>query len=186
VNYALAVFGTLALCAACDSKSSGGGQGSASGSASGKQSPCALLTKEEVGQVMGMAIPEPTADGSDCRFIAASAADGSAMLTVTWEKTEAEAKADYGATTGAMAVGGQLTKGLLPEGTGAIAGLGDEASFAMSFLHVRKGNALLQLSVNLPNQMIDMMRQGQGGPEKYAAAMLEMDKTLAAKALARL
>jgi hypothetical protein len=186
VNWTHAVFGALALCAACDSKSSGAAQGSGSGSATGKQSPCALLTKEEVGQVMGMVIPEPTVDGSDCKYIAANATNGSAMVTATWEKTEAEAKADYGATTGAMAVGGQLTKGLMPDAPGAIAGLGDEASFAMYFLHVRKGSALFQISVNLPNRMIDMMKQSQGGPEKYAALVLEMDKTLAAKALPRL
>ena len=186
MNWTHAVFGVVALCAACDAKSSVAGQGSASGASTGKQSPCALLTKEEVSTVMGMTIPEPTVDGSDCKYIAANAADGSAMVTVTWEKTEAEAKADYGATTGAMGVAGQLTKGMMPDGTGAIAGLGDEASYAMSFLHVRKGNALFLISVNLPNRMMDLMRQGQGGPEKYSAAMLEMDKTLAAKALARL
>src|SRR5450432_3691052 len=56
----------------------------------------------------------------------------------------------------------------------------------MYFLHVRKGSALFQISVNLPNRMIDMMKQSQGGPEKYAALVLEMDKALAAKALPRL
>jgi hypothetical protein len=188
MNWTHALFGTIALCAACDQKSPGAGNASASesaGSSTGKN-PCSLLTKEEVGQVIGMTVAEPTRDGSNCNYVAPNAANGSAMVSTTWEKTEAEAKADYGATAGAMAIGGQVVPGMPADGTGAVAGLGDEASFAMYFLHVRKGNALLQISVNLPNRLMELMKQGQAGPPKYSAAVLAMDKTLAAKALARL
>ncbi len=74
----------------------------------------------------------------------------------------------------------------MADGTASVAGLGDEATYAMYFLHVRKGNAMLDISVNLPNRMMALMREGQGGPQKYAAVVFDMDKTVAAKALARL
>jgi hypothetical protein len=187
VKWTLAVIGSLVLCGACDQKSAAPGSGSASESAGGStgKNPCALLTKEEVGQVIGVPVLEPTRDGSNCNYVALDATNGSAMVSTTWEKTEAEAKADYGVTAGAMAIGNQVAPGM-PDGTGAIAGLGDEASYAMYFLHVRKGNALLQVNVNLPNRLMEMMKQGQSGPPKYSAAVLEMDKALATKALAKL
>ena len=188
MNWTIPVFGAIALCAACNQKGPAPGQTSASespGSSTGKN-PCSLLTKEEVGKVIGVTVAEPTREGSNCNYVAPDATTGSAMVSTTWEKTEAEAKADYGATAGAMGIGGQVVPGMPSDGTGAIAGLGDEASFAMYFLHVRKGNALLQISVNLPNRLIELMKQGPAGPPKYSAAVLEMDKTLAAKALARL
>jgi hypothetical protein len=189
MNWTIAVFGAVALCAACDQKGPGAGQTPASESPGGStgKNPCSLLTKEEVGKVIGVTVAEPTRDGSNCNYVAPDATNGSAMVSTTWEKTEAEAKADYGVTAGAMAIGGQVAPGMPSDVTGAVAGLGDEASFAMNFLHVRRGNALLQISVNLPNRLIEMMQQqGQAGPPKYSAAVLEMDKTLAAKALARL
>jgi hypothetical protein len=188
MNWTHSLFGTIALCAACDQKSPGAAHASALESAGGSpgKNPCSLLTKEEVGQVMGIAVAEPTRDGSNCNYVAPDATNGSAMFSTTWEKTEAEAKADYGATAGAMAIGGKVVPGMPSDGTGAVAGLGDEASFAMYFLHVRKGNALLQISVNLPNRLMELMKQGQEGPAKYSAAVFEMDRILAAKALARL
>jgi hypothetical protein len=186
MNCALAVIGLLALLTVCDPKSSGAGQGSASGSTGGGtgKDPCSLLTKEEVGQVMGMAVAGPTRDGSNCNYIAPDATNGTAMISTTWEKTEAEAKADYGATAGAMSIGNQIPG--MSDGAGPIAGLGDEASFAMYFLHVRKGSALLQVNVSLPHRLVEMMKQGQAGPKMYSAAVLEMDKALAAKALTKL
>jgi hypothetical protein len=185
---AIFIFASFVPCAACDQKGPGTGPGSASESASGSKgkNPCSLLTKEEVGQVTGVTVAEPTRDGSNCNYVAPDATNGSAMVSTTWEKTEADAKADYGATAGAMAIGGQAAPGMPSDGTGAITGLGDEASYGMYFLHVRKGNVLLQVSVNLPNRLLELMKQGQAGPPKYSAAVLEMDKTLAAKALARL
>jgi hypothetical protein len=186
MNWTLAILGSLVLCAGCDPKGSGAGQGSESSHGSAGRDPCSLLTKEEVGQVIGVAVAEPARDGSNCNYIAPDATNGSAMVSTTWEKTEAEAKADYGATAGAMGITGQVAPGMPSDGTGAIAGLGDEASYAMYFLHVRKGNALLQVSVNLPNRLMDMMKQGQAGPPKYSAAVLEMDKTLATRMLAKL
>jgi hypothetical protein len=186
MKWAFAAIGSLAVLMACDPTRSGDGQGSASGSSgagTGKD-PCSLLTKEEVGQVMGMAVAGPTRDGSNCNYIAPDATNGSATISATWEKTEAEAKADYGATAGATSIGNQIP-GMSGAG-GAVAGLGDEASFAMYFLHVRKGNALLQVNVSLPNRLVEMVKQGQAGPAVYSAAVLEMEKALAAKALTKL
>lgn len=186
MKWALAVIGSLALLAACDPKSSGGSQGSAeglTGAGTGKD-PCCLLTKEEVGQVMGMAVAGPTPDGSNCNYIAPDATNGSATISTTWEKTEAEARADYAATAGALSIGNQIPG--MSGAAGAIAGLGDEASFAMYFLHVRKGSALLQVNVTLPDRLVEMVKQGQAGPARYSATVLEMEKALAARALTRM
>jgi len=84
-----------------------------------------------------------------------------------------------------MKAGDQATGSTITGGTQNIAGLGDEATFSMSALNVRKGDAFFSIMVTLPNRFMASMRQ-DGGQRKFNAALLEMDKTLAQKALARL
>jgi hypothetical protein len=144
-----------------------------------------LVTKDEMSQVMGIAIVSAAGDGSDCTYLAQDPSLGSALVTSTREKTEAAAMADFAAMKGASALTNTLTKGLLPDGTPSISGLGDEAAYSTPFLRVRKGNTMLAVSVNLPSRLMDMLRNGQG-PDKYAAVVYDMSKTVATTALTRL
>ncbi len=111
VNWIYAAIGTVVLCSACDPKGSGA-PASGSGETTGKRDPCSLVTKEELGQVLGMPIVNATADGSTCTYTAKDATEGSAAVSAAWEKTEAEARANFAAVKGATGgVGDQLAKG---------------------------------------------------------------------------
>src|SRR5436853_267333 len=87
-----------------------------------------------------------------------------------------------------------LTLALIPAactsksgGEAMIPGLGDQASFAMYALTVRKGDAAFMIRLNLPTRLSRAMRQGGGkGAQQYADDLLAMDKALATKALTRL
>jgi hypothetical protein len=72
-------------------------------------------------------------------------------------------------------------------GEAMITGLGDQASFAMYALTVRKGDAAFMIRLNLPSRLSRVMRQeGAKGAQQYADDILAMDKALATKALTRL
>jgi hypothetical protein len=86
----------------------------------------------------------------------------------------------------AMKAGEDLTK-MTPSGEAMIPGLGDQESFAMYALTVRKGDAAFMIRLNLPTRLSRAMRQeGGSGAQKYADDILNMDKALATKALTRL
>ena len=85
----------------------------------------------------------------------------------------------------AMKTGDQLTPSLTAGGPQDISGLGDEATFAMSALNVREGDAFFSIMLTLPNRFFADMKEG-GGKQKFDSALLEMDRTLAQKALLRL
>ena len=86
-----------------------------------------------------------------------------------------------------MKAGADLTTITPTDGKEIISGLGDEASFAMYALTVRKGDAAFMIRLNLPSRFSQGMRQEGGkGPQKYADDILAMDKALAEKALTRL
>lgn len=144
-----------------------------------KHDPCSLITKEEMAQVIGVGILEAKADGPSCKYLPENPMEGSAEVQTNWNAEEARAM------IAAMKAGDQATGSTITGGTQNIAGLGDEATFSMSALNVRKGDAFFSIMVTLPNRFMASMRQ-DGGQQKFNAALLEMDKTLAQKALARL
>jgi len=173
--------GTAFLCASCGHQEV---VTERSGSApnrntSTKHDPCSLITKEEMAQVIGVGILEAKVEGSSCKYLPENPMEGSAEVQTNWNREEAKAM------IAAMKAGDQLTGSTIAGGSQNIAGLGDEAAYSMSALNVRKGDAFFSIMVTLPNRFMAAMRN-EGGQQKFNAALLEMDKTLAQKALARL
>jgi hypothetical protein len=179
------VLGSVLICAGCGRQTARDEQGSPSSAPAAarrdspkeKHDPCSLITKEEMEQVIGAGILEAKADGSRCNYLPKNAMEGSATILTTWDGAEARAMF-------AMKGGGQLSP---TDATRIVSGLGDEATFALYTLNVRKGDAFFAINLALPNRHAEMMRQdGLLGPEKFNAALLEMDTALAKKALSRL
>ena len=178
---------TLTL-VACRSKGSEGVQRSTSepekiSAQSGqKHDPCALVTKEEMSQVTGEQFTDASAekDSMTCTHMTADPSVASAAISSTWDGDESRAMIP------AMKAGEDLTK-MTPSGEAIVSGLGDQASFAMYGLTVRKGDAAFMIRLNLPSRLSRAMRQeGAKGAQQYADDILAMDKALAAKALTRL
>jgi hypothetical protein len=180
---------TLALIpVACTSKSGKQVQGSTSGAekvsaqAGQKHDPCSLVTKEEISQVTGEQFTNASAEknSKSCTYMSADPSVASADISSTWEGDESRAMMPV------MKAGEDLTK-MTPGGEAMIPGLGDQASFAMYALTVRKGDAAFMIRLNLPTRLSRAMRQGGGkGAQQYADDLLAMDKALATKALTRL
>jgi hypothetical protein len=144
--------------------------------------PCSLVTKEEMSQVTGEQFTNASADRNSktCTYMSADPSVASADISSTWDGGESRAMMP------AMKAGEDLTQ-MTPGGEAIISGLGDQASFAMYALTVRKGDAAFMIRLNLPTRLSRAMRQGGGkGAQQYADDLLAMDTALATKALTRL
>jgi uncharacterized protein DUF3558 len=180
---------TLALIpVACTTKSGEQVQGSTSGAekvsaqSGQKHDPCSLVTKEEMSQATGEQYTNASAEKNSktCTYMSADPSVASGEISSTWEGDESRAMMP------AMKAGEDLTK-MTPGGEAMIPGLGDQASFAMYALTVRKGDTAFMIRLNLPSRLSRAMRQeGAKGAHQYADDILAMDKVLAAKALKRL
>ena len=174
---------------ACTSKRDEAKQRVASGSetesakSSQKHDPCSLVTKEEMSQVTGERFIEAKSEknSTSCVYMSADASVASAEISSSWDGAESRAMMPT------MKAGANLTKLTPADGEETISGLGDEASFAMYALTVRKGDAAFMIRLNLPIRLSqDMRQEGGKGPQKYADNILAMDKALAENALTRL
>jgi hypothetical protein len=159
---------------ACKSKGGEATQRSTSGpemlsaQSAQKHDPCSLVTKEEMSQATGEQFTNASAekDSMTCTYMTADASVASAANTSTWDGDESRAMIP------AMKTGEDLTK-MTPSGEAIVPGLGDQASFAMYGLTVRKGDAAFMIRLNLPSRLSRAMRQeGAKGAQLYADDIL--------------
>jgi len=174
---------------ACTSKKNEGEQSVVSGSetqsakSNQKHDPCSLVTKEDMSQATGEQFIQAKAEknSNTCVYMTADVSVASAEISSTWDGAESRTMMPV------MKTGADLTQITPSAEEQMISGLGDEASFAMYALTVRKGDAAFMIRLNLPTRFSQGMRQEGGkGPQKYADDILAIDKVLAEKALTRL
>ena len=131
----------------------------------------AMLTKEEVGAVLGKPVTRIEGTGRNLTY----------KTDVIQLETgiEVEEKDDLDDAVQAMQ-GARTATGLLGGKPEPVAGLGDEAFFgAMSFLYVRKGNAMI--SITPPNlqqvagvEAYEKVRDAKFGSDEQRAAMANL------------
>lgn len=187
----------LAMVGACSpaksalrgSKSPGGGK-----EVTSRIVACKLITVEEMSALTGQtftqveAVDDPTQASSKCLYSAPNSPTG-ASLDIQWIRpsdysSEAEHLAMQQASIGGARLGGKLTAGMVPAGggmpSGAVEGVGDEATIAMGLLTARKGDVTIMLQI-MPADMMAFVSN-----PKVSAALMETEKTVMIKALSRL
>ena len=175
----LVLFAAVFACIGCghDTTAQQGGSSSAHSSATAKHDPCGLITKEEMTQALSLSIIEAKPDGSDCVYLPQNPGDGSATITTT------RSREDTMAMFAAMKTADQMI-GTHPDGAATAPTLGDESVYASYALNVRKGDASFSIRVTLPSLLMKDLREG--GAKKFDADLLQIETSLAQKALPRL
>lgn len=190
-----ALLGSLMLAGiGCNSDSSGEAAApgnKASGSTANALDVCSLLSKEDVGAVIGEAIVEVEANGDTCSYQTEDAMASSVEIEVrqTGAADEMQAAQDAAGVLGDMGADVKDAKGaegelgeLLSEASSSVSGIGDEAFFgANQQLHVLKNNVYFAVS---PPTM--RSRTGSGNPMLSAEEKREMARAIAQKVAAKL
>ncbi len=142
-----------------------------------KRDPCSLLTKEEIAAALGAEMRESHSDdGMHCLYSPRADIRNGASVTAAWGPENVKML-----FTDAKRVLTQRTG----SGFQDISGLGDEAFFVGgSGLSVRKGDAFFSIGLTSPASL-SVLTVEQGKEQVYAD-LLEKEKVLAIKALARL
>lgn len=154
---------------------------------------CTLMPKEEINALIGESYTatESNDDGhsseSSCHYSTASNPAGMS-LSVNWVNPSdysdpAEHAALQRASMGGARLGGKLTEGMpaLPGApSGSVEGVGDEATTNMMMLTARKGDYTVMVQI-IPTDMMALVTD-----TTVASALVEKEKTVARKVLAKL
>jgi hypothetical protein len=117
------------------------------------RNPCELITKQEVEEALGAPVREPRARGSACDFLPEGKRLSSVSYAVHWSGgREAMRRANRAETLvasfGDSAVQAEMKK-MRERAAADLDGIGDEASFQLVTLHVRKGDAYVTIDARL-------------------------------------
>jgi hypothetical protein len=124
----------------------------ASASTQTRRNPCGLLTKAEVEEVLETTVGNPTSRGNQCHFVSEERPVRGISLTVRWTGGEDAMKAAKMSERMMASMGDKETREAMKQafgGTEDLKDLGDEASFQMVTLYVRKADAYLTFDARL-------------------------------------
>ena len=124
----------------------------ASASTQPRRGPCELLTRAEVEEVLGTAVDEPTRRGNQCHFVSQGRPLRGLSVTVRWTGGEDAMKAAKMSERMMASMGDKDVREAMKNafgGTEDLKDLGDDASFQMVTLHVRKADAYLTFDARL-------------------------------------
>jgi hypothetical protein len=157
---------------------------------------CQLITLEEMSALTGQtystaeAEDDPTQSSSKCQYTSPTNPAGVSLdiqwITPSEYSSEAEHLALQHASIAGARLGGKLAEGVVPPGaiggmpSGAVEGVGDEATASMALLTARKGDVTIMLQI-FPADMMKFVTD-----PKVANALFETEKTVMLKAFSRL
>jgi hypothetical protein len=164
----IALIGALAAAlaagpTACRSKADDGkpqatktqaGKAAATGSSStqARRNPCELLTKAEVEEVLETTVGDPTSRGNQCHFVSEGKPLRGISMTVRWTGGEDAMKAAKMSERMMASMGDKEVREAMKKAFGGaedLKDLGDDASFQMVTLYVRKADAYLTFDARL-------------------------------------
>jgi hypothetical protein len=125
---------------------------SASASTPTRRDPCALLTKAEVEEVLETTVANPTSRGNQCHFVSEGRPLRGISMTVRWTGGEEAMKAAKMAERMMASMGDKEVREAMKKSFGGaedLKDLGDDASFQMVTLYVRKADAYLTFDARL-------------------------------------
>jgi hypothetical protein len=111
-----------------------------------RRDPCELLAKAEVEEVLETTVGNPTSRGNQCHFVSEERPLRGISLTVRWKGGEEAMKAAKMSERMMASMGDKEVRDAMKKafgGTEDLKDLGDEASFQMVTLYVRKADAYL-------------------------------------------
>jgi hypothetical protein len=128
------------------------GAAGTSASTQARRDPCELLTKAEVEEVLETTVGNPTGRGNQCHFVSEERPLRGISLTVRWKGGEEAMKAAKMSERMMASMGDKEVRDAMKKafgGTEDLKDLGDEASFQMVTLYVRKADAYLTFDARL-------------------------------------
>jgi hypothetical protein len=130
------------------------GASGASGAASAqtRRNPCELLTKAEVEEILETTVGDPSGRGNQCHFVSEGKPLRGISVTVRWTGGEDAMKAAKMSERMMASMGDKEVREAMKKafgGTEDLKDLGDEASFQMVTLYVRKADAYLTFDARL-------------------------------------
>jgi hypothetical protein len=153
----------FAAASACRSKAAGASSGASSasakavtGSTSGspqkRRDPCELLTKAEVEEILETTVANPTSRGNQCHFVSEGERLRGVSYTVRWTGGEEAMKSAKMAERMMASMGDKEVREAMKKAFGGsedLKDLGDDSSFQMVTLYVRKADAYLTVDARL-------------------------------------
>jgi hypothetical protein len=117
-----------------------------------RRNPCELLTKAEVEEILETTVGDPTGRGGQCHFVSEGKPLRGISVTVRWTGGEDAMKAAKMSERMMASMGDKEVREAMKKafgGTEDLKDLGDDASFQMVTLYVRKADAYLTFDARL-------------------------------------
>lgn len=124
----------------------------ASASTQTRRDPCELLTKAEVEEVLETTVGNPASRGNQCHFVSEGRPLRGISVTVRWTGGEEAMKAAKMSERMMASMGDKEVREAMKKafgGTEDLKDLGDDASFQLVTLYVRKADAYLTFDARL-------------------------------------